>query len=98
MKSVVVAAILVYSMLVRVVPLPDLSMPARVYYNSNLTYGTTSSIKYYLECMDYDVSLAANPSEANLLAAFGSNRVLHMLGHGVRGAMKSIIMEMLPVY
>ena len=92
MKSVVVAAILAYSMILRVVPiipvLPDTSMPAQVYYNSNLTYGTTSTIDYYLELMGYDSRRNADPSEASLLAAFGQNGVLHMLGHGSAGSLQ----------
>lgn len=58
---------------------------AKVYYNSDLSVGTTSSINTYLNGIGYSSSRSSNPSKSVINNSFKNNKVVHILSHGLDG-------------
>lgn len=63
---------------------------AKVYYNTNLSIGTTTNIRSILSNMGYTATQAVNPSPTVVLNAFGDSKVVHVLSHGAPGTIAMV--------
>lgn len=68
-------------------PLSAASGSARVFYNTNLTIGVTSSINTKLNGTGYSSTLTADPTTAAVLNSFGNNKVVHVSSHAAPGVL-----------